>query len=215
MMEILVALMIISIIMVGSLMLGRRYAIRSYWDKLFQMAQQQFLETNVYALSGVTARYLDLGVPVNQEELPEMHHLYWQVGEEGIVWYLETKQKDYKTMAVMDRELVFDQEVTFDLPYFTIRKLELYQDEETSVSGISGDAALITWTGPLAELSFHFFDNGLASSSFPAEFTMTEQPEHCVDSPDKCMLKITFENNAGIQKAMFFDLQKGIYKDFF
>lgn len=211
--EVLVSLMIISVIVVGGLMVSSRYALRNYWEELFQSVEQEFFTTNVYALSGVSVQGLDLGVSLDEEDLPEMHHLYFQTGNDGKLWYVETRQKEGGTSS--QREVVFDEQKVFDLNYFKLNSLELFQDEETAV-GVSEPAVLMTWTGPLAQLTFHFISSPLVGgSSFPAEFVMPDEPSHCVDTPDQCLIKTTFEDRAGNTKAMFIDLQKGVSKEFF
>jgi len=224
MLEVLITLVVISSLVVGGLVLSKRYVLRAYWDELFQMVEQEFFTTNVYALASVSAQGVDVSTDVDESLLPEMHHLYFHVGEEtfdsdtsGLAWYVETRRADGGDIS--QREVIYKKKIEFDFKFLQLNAVELHNDDfveedENPVEGVSENAVLLTWTGPLAQLSFHFSDS-LAGSGFPDSFNLAPEQEHCINNPDQCFVRLVFEGNAGNEKSLFIDLQKGVYKDFY
>lgn len=217
MVEILIAVVLICILLIGALALTAPYAADLQWDRLFDRLEQRFLDTNTYALAGVSmAKAVDEEADVSS--IPEMYHLFFKKGDAGEIWYLETRPllPGESAPSGHNRHITFQQRVDLDVPVLQLEQI-LLVDEIEKTTGESSDSVLVTWANPFAQLSFRF-DHSLAFSgdAFLETFRLGDPDEKCEQYPKTCFLSLTYERPESDDRyKMVFDLQKGIYRDFY
>lgn len=215
--EVLIAVVLIGVLLIGALTLTAPYAADLQWDRLFDRLEQRMLDTNTYALAGVSmAKAVDEEAGV--ESIPEMYHLFFQKGEAGELWYLESRPTLPGDAALPghNRFVTFQQKVDLDIPVLALEQI-LLVDEIQKTTGRSSDSVLLTWQNPFAQLSFRF-DHSLsvAGGALTDTFRLDEQDEECALFPKTCFLSLSYERPESEERyKMVFDLQKGIYRDFY
>jgi prepilin-type N-terminal cleavage/methylation domain-containing protein len=215
--EILIALLVISILLVAALGMTTRFVSEAAWDRLFVRLERQFLDTNTYALAGFSKAFALTGEKI--EEVPEMIHLYYELGGEMGAWYLETKKNEDPAL-LNDRLIAYQEFLPIDdVEPIVLKSLALIEsDDPDSTSLLTRPAVIITWQNPFSLMNFHFFDVKLAKvgEKLADRFTLPDVPEQCQGPIGaNCFLSLTYERPGTTQvKSMVFSKQKGVYKDF-
>jgi len=221
--EILVAIVIMSFILVSGISMTVHYIYDMNWDRLFDRLERQFLDINAFALAGFSAAYVESGDDV--KELPEMYHMYMESMEDEFgVWYFESRLKDGAT-SDDQRWITYQKYFDLDVSPIILEKVVL-QEGPTLESGpqITDNNVLISWANPFSQLSFRMYSSQLLKTGDDLKQGFTLNPERlgCKDYPKVCALTLYFIRPESLSrkdvvlqaKTLTFDLQKGIYRDF-
>jgi|CXWL01.1.fsa_nt_gi prepilin-type N-terminal cleavage/methylation domain-containing protein len=209
--EVIIAMVIITLLLLGAIGLVRSYSMSLQWDRLFSVLEQEFFNANVYALAGVAANSADDEDPL-VSVLPGMRHLYFQKGDVSQLLYLETVENGAKRKIIFSRRLKIDPAGDVNL-----KKIEFFDGffEPPELLGAS-DQLLMSWASPLSELTFHGFSEDLFSNEVlngQESFLLPPVELRCEKHPDQCLIKITFQDQRGDERGEFFDVQKGVERE--
>ncbi|MDP2691939.1 MAG: prepilin-type N-terminal cleavage/methylation domain-containing protein [Candidatus Gracilibacteria bacterium] len=216
--EILIAMVIISLMLGAGITMTNRYLQGVRWDRLFDRLERQFLDVNTYALAGFTKS--DVGDDL--AELPEMYHLYFEADQDEFgLWYIESKQRG--VVSENERTISFQEHID-DLDVFPIQLNELVlregPDSETGERR-TADSVVMTWSRPFSQLSFRIFDEGSGGLDqseegiLSSDFDLPEEIEDCQQFPKVCHLTMTFIwPETSVERSMIFDLQKGVTRNY-
>lgn len=199
--EVLLVMVIISILLFGSLSLTAKYSANLQWNRLFSRLEQLVLDVNTYALAGVSFGFEASGGVI--EELPDMYHLLIKKGE-PVVWYLESREN-----GAARRKIVFQERRDLNADAMNLEEIFLRLNDEQK----SEEQVLLTWSNPYARLQFY----PEASLEFLGDtveeiFELGEPDELCQEN---CLLNLEYVKADAEKHAVSFDLQKGIYRDFY
>lgn len=182
--EIMVALVVISLLIVGSYSLTIGFVHEYQWNRVFSKLEDEFLKANTKALAGLSST----------KNIPEQYALYFETGtQEMKMWYLELSSKE-----ILFQFPVFDDSIPIQL-------------QKIAVLDKTAPAALLIFTPPFAQLNFYLLSAALPKDS---EFVMKpnieiSQTPAC--SSDTCALELTFVRpGTSNQRTVLIDLQKGI-----
>lgn len=205
--EVLLVMMIISILLLGSISLTVKYSADLQWNRVFNRLEQMLLDVNTYALAGISMGYKDGEVV----ELPGMYHLFIKKGE-PIVWYLESRALAAGEMGDGDRKIVYQEKRNLDVLSMELEDIFLREDGGGGVEDHS-ESVLVTWSSPFARLSFYDqADVEFAGDELKETFDLGESSERCEEN---CLLFLEYQRSGGQMHVISFDLQKGIYRDFY
>jgi prepilin-type N-terminal cleavage/methylation domain-containing protein len=207
--EILVVMVIISILLLGSISLTVKYSADLQWNRLFNRLEQMVLDVNTYALAGIS-----LGFEQHEEveELPDMHHLFISKGE-PVVWYLESRAllDDEAAPSSHDRKIVYQEKQDLDVSSMELEQIFLQESQEGGERK-SYESVLFTWSNPFARLEFLDADLEFEGEGLKETFMLGEQDEMCGEN---CFLSLGYVKSGGEGRGILFDLQKGVYRDFY
>ncbi len=211
--EVMVAMIIISILLVSGLGITRHYLQQNAWDTLFQRLERSFQDVNVYALAGFSAGFAESGEQV--AELPEMYHLYFESGRDGgAIWYFETRRQDPEGSATK-RHISYQDYIEFPVNRILMEKVELYADH-TGGGQQTESNVLLTWKNPFAQLSFQPVATELSkavgdNTLLESEFDLPADYSGCQNNPDECSMTIIYEREGSTERRQItIDLQKGV-----
>jgi prepilin-type N-terminal cleavage/methylation domain-containing protein len=207
--ELLVVMVIISILLLGSISLTVKYSADLQWNRLFNRLEQMVLDVNTYALAGIS-----LGFEEKEEvsELPDMRHLLMMKGE-PIVWYLESRAllEDEAAPSSHDRKIVYQEKQDLDVSSMELDQIFLQESQEGGERR-SFESVLFTWSNPFARLEFLDADLEFDGKGLKETFVLGEQDEMCESN---CFLSLEYVKSGAEGSGIMFDLQKGIYRDFY
>ena len=217
-MDVLVAIVIISILVGASVALASRYILSLHWDRLFNGLEQVVFDTNVYSLSGYSVAYLNSG-GTDVGVLPEMHHLYFEKGNQdrGVnFWYFESQPKEGGSVG--QRIITYKDEIDPEVDLFALKDIVF----EADGSKVSPSDVLMTWETPLSQLSFRLNPTGVDDSdTVPDEFVLPAAAEDCntMDTVSgkiiECTLTLTYERLGTVSHTIKFDTGKGVEREFY
>jgi len=178
------------------------------WDRFFSGLEQEFFDANAYSLAGVAMDPADDENPL-VSVLPGMRHLYFQRGDVSKLLYLETVENGSKRKVILSRPMKIEQGDV------TVKKIEFFDGSE-----LLGEANLVlmSWSSPLAELKFQRFSDDIFNAGVlggQESFLLPSAEARCDKHPDQCAVRITFQDAHGDERGEFFDVQKGVDRDFY
>jgi len=217
--EVLVAVVIVSVLLAGGMHMTSRYVYTSAWDRLFDRIEQQFSDVNVYALAGFSAAYEENIQDLNK--VPEYYHLYFRTNDSMVeAWYLETQQ--IGTQGVDDEyEVVYQQYIDFEVDPIVLEGLSLQNQPDLDKGLIqSYDHVFVTWSNPFADLSFQFSSAAPTfrseNGSFGETFRLTGPNPVCEDGNTVCHLTLSFLRPGSTDfNRLVLSQQKGVYREFY
>lgn len=205
--EVIIVIVIIAILLLGAIGLVQRYSMTLQWDRLFSALEQEFFDANAYTLAGVATDPADDETPL-VSVLPGMRHLYFAKGDVSKLLYLETVENGSKRKVILSRPLKISEGGVI------VNAIEFFDGSELFRET---DHVLMSWSSPLAELTFQGFSDDIFGSevlSGQESFLLPEETI-CEKHPNECSVKITFQDERGDTRGEFFDLQKGVERDFY
>ena len=210
--EVIITLVVIALLLLGAIGLARSYGMTYQWDRFFSGLEQEFFDANVYALAGVATDPADDENPL-VSVLPGMRHLYFRKGDGAQLFYLETVENGSKRKVVLSRPMKAEQ------GELTLKKIEFFDEYFDPPEPLGeSDCLLMSWSSPLAELTFR----GFSEDVFPSEvlngqvsFVLPPPEARCEKHPDRCSVKMTFQDSHGDERGEFFDVQKGAIRDYY
>ncbi|MDF2379306.1 MAG: prepilin-type N-terminal cleavage/methylation domain-containing protein [Candidatus Gracilibacteria bacterium] len=223
--EVLVATVMISIVLIGSIGMTTRYIYNYSWPKLFDAVEQEFLDVNTAALAGFSKAFAKSGE--NIAEIPEMYHLYFEEGDDLGMYYLETRMQDVLSNEVEKRQITYQEYVSVDVDMLKLERIALFATADPSASTVlSREGVLMTWSNPFSQLSFRFLPinkkmDRVSVNVLVDTFDLPDEPSDCEQSetlktPGNCFVGLKYSRPGTTQeKSVMFGKQKGIYRDFY
>ena len=210
--EILIAMVIVTILLVGSLRIVDSYLAQASWGRLFTQLERSFLDANVYALAGFSAGYADSG---DSADIPEIYHLYLETGDHGqSLWYLESHRENLEDEPE-EQQISFQRYIELPVKRIELDRIQLNSDR-VGGSQRTTQQILISWENPFAQLSFYEIANPLTKTANPEELetslTLPDEPyDGCDTNPRECHVELVYQHpGTGVEKQLMIDLQKAL-----
>lgn len=219
--EILVAMTMVSFVLIGAVSLSFSYVRDLRWNQLFDRLEGKILEANTLALAGFSKK--DLTVSGDLQNFPDMIHLYLEKGKltgddekNANIWFLESKQKTGQSLVNV-RTISFQDFFDLDLFPLELENMVLRQGkDEASGKTVTLPHVFLTWSLPLSRLSFRTGIMPSFQEIFPNEITFDAPYKECDDNPSFCTLTLNFSRPGTTEeKSLILDLQKGLQRLFY